>query len=80
MKQSSVRTCESSCWPLVATRELGLEGVVAKLSAAPYRPGRRDTAWLKLKHPHARDLQVRDDSERWSGTRRSRILPAIAYD
>jgi ATP-dependent DNA ligase len=63
------------------TRKWGLEGVVAKRADAPYRPGRRDTAWLKLKHPHARDLRVSDSDSRWAGaTRRSRTLPAVAYD
>jgi bifunctional non-homologous end joining protein LigD len=64
-----------------ATRELGLEGVVAKLADAPYRPGHRGSAWLKLKHPHARDLQVSGSDSRWAaGTRRSLPLPAIACD
>jgi ATP-dependent DNA ligase len=64
-----------------ATWELGLEGVVAKQADAAYQPGRRDTAWLKLKHPHARDLQVSGSDPRWAaGTRRSLPLPAIAYD
>lgn len=64
------------------TRELGLEGVVAKRADAPYRPGHRGSAWLKLKHPHARDLQVdRSESKGWAaGSRRSQVLPAIAYD
>jgi ATP-dependent DNA ligase len=32
--------------------------VVAKLIDAPYTPGARSPAWLKLKHPHARDLRA----------------------
>ena len=36
-----------------ASRELGLEGVVAKRIDSVYLPGERGTAWLKLKfHPH----------------------------
>jgi len=33
-----------------ATRELGLEGVVAKRLDSPYRPGVRTKLWLKAKH------------------------------
>jgi bifunctional non-homologous end joining protein LigD len=33
-----------------ATREQGLEGVVAKRLDAPYRPGTRSRAWIKCKH------------------------------
>jgi ATP-dependent DNA ligase len=40
------------------TRELRVEGVVAKLAAALYRPGRRDTAWLKLNHPPLASSEV----------------------
>ena len=35
---------------ITATRELGLEGVVAKRFDAPYSEGRRSRAWLKQKH------------------------------
>jgi bifunctional non-homologous end joining protein LigD len=63
------------------TRRLGLEGVVAKRADAPYRPGQRSALWLKLKHPHARDLQLAPPAERWAtGARRAAVLPAIAYD
>lgn len=33
-----------------ATRDQGLEGVVAKRIDAPYRPGTRSRAWIKTKH------------------------------
>ncbi len=33
-----------------ATAELGLEGVIAKKTAAPYLPGKRVKTWLKFKH------------------------------
>jgi bifunctional non-homologous end joining protein LigD len=33
-----------------ATARLGLEGVVVKVRKAPYRPGRRSRAWIKVKH------------------------------
>ena len=32
------------------SRRLGLEGVVAKRTDSPYRPGRRTSAWVKVKH------------------------------
>lgn len=32
------------------------EGVIAKRLDSPYHPAARDGAWLKAKHPHARDL------------------------
>jgi bifunctional non-homologous end joining protein LigD len=35
---------------VAATREQGLEGVVAKRLASPYRPGRRHPDWRKLAH------------------------------
>ena len=35
---------------VVATARLGLEGVVVKERGAPYRPGRRSRAWIKIKH------------------------------
>lgn len=62
------------------TRDLQLEGVVAKRLDASYLPGRRGPAWLKLKHPHARDVQMRPGAERWTASRRRPFLPAIAYD
>lgn len=33
-----------------ATRDLGLEGIVAKRADSRYEPGRRSRAWLKVKH------------------------------
>jgi bifunctional non-homologous end joining protein LigD len=62
------------------TRDLGLEGVVAKRLDAPYQPGRRAASWLKLKHPHARDLQLEPDTTRQVSASRRPPLPAIAYD
>jgi bifunctional non-homologous end joining protein LigD len=35
---------------LAATREQGLEGVVAKRTDCPYEPGRRANGWVKVKH------------------------------
>jgi bifunctional non-homologous end joining protein LigD len=42
---------------LDATREQGLEGVVAKRLDAPYEPGRRSAAWVKHKH-HRRETFI----------------------
>jgi DNA ligase D-like protein (predicted ligase) len=33
-----------------ATREMGLEGIIAKLPNSEYQSGRRSDAWLKIKH------------------------------
>jgi bifunctional non-homologous end joining protein LigD len=49
------------------TLEQGWQGIVAKRLDSPYRPAARDGAWLKAKHPHARDLQV--DRAGWSARR-----------
>jgi bifunctional non-homologous end joining protein LigD len=38
-----------------AVCRMGLEGIMAKALASPYRPGRRTRAWLKIK-PHAAPL------------------------
>jgi bifunctional non-homologous end joining protein LigD len=37
---------------LDATRQRGMEGVVAKRRDGPYRPGRRSTGWVKTAHQH----------------------------
>jgi ATP-dependent DNA ligase len=42
----------------------GWEGVVAKRLDATYQPSARNGAWLKAKHPHARDLNV--DRSTWT--------------
>lgn len=41
-----------------ATRELGLEGVVAKRLDSPYIPGKRVDTWRKKKHARTRDVFV----------------------
>ncbi|MDO4131232.1 ATP-dependent DNA ligase [Clavibacter michiganensis] len=43
---------------LGTSRELGLEGVVAKRVDAPYESGRRSSAWIKIKHHRAQDVVV----------------------
>ncbi len=37
---------------------LGLEGVVAKRRNAPYEPGRRSPAWVKIRHRRSADLVI----------------------
>jgi bifunctional non-homologous end joining protein LigD len=54
------------------TLDHGWEGVVAKRLDSSYRPASRDGAWLKAKHPHARDLQA--DRSEWAP--RSRLSPS----
>jgi bifunctional non-homologous end joining protein LigD len=41
-----------------ASRELGLEGVVAKRTDSPYRVGKRSAAWVKLKHVNATEAVI----------------------
>jgi bifunctional non-homologous end joining protein LigD len=43
---------------LAATRESGLEGVVAKRRASPYRPGVRSDDWIKVPHRATRSYVV----------------------
>jgi bifunctional non-homologous end joining protein LigD len=60
------------------TLNQGWEGIVAKRLDSPYRPAARNGAWLKAKHPHARDLRL--DRSEW--IQRERVLrePLIAYN
>ena len=41
-----------------ASREAGLEGVVAKLRRSTYQPGRRSAAWVKVKHLRTQEVVV----------------------
>jgi bifunctional non-homologous end joining protein LigD len=57
---------------LEATREQGLEGVVAKRLDSPYEPGRRSSAWVKVKNVHSEEFTIGG----WmpgEGTRHQRI-------
>jgi bifunctional non-homologous end joining protein LigD len=60
-----------------ASRELGLEGVVAKRTDSPYRVGKRSAAWVKLKHLKAQEAVIvgwRPGSGNRSGTIGSLLL------
>jgi DNA ligase D-like protein (predicted ligase)/DNA ligase D-like protein (predicted 3'-phosphoesterase) len=43
---------------LEATRELGIEGIVAKRLDSTYEPGRRSSAWLKVKNVCEQDVVI----------------------
>jgi bifunctional non-homologous end joining protein LigD len=43
---------------LATARRLGLEGIVAKRIDAPYRPGKRTTAWQKVKLSKRQELVI----------------------
>jgi bifunctional non-homologous end joining protein LigD len=43
---------------LAASRERGLEGVVAKRLQSPYRPGRRTRDWIKIKNVRSQELVI----------------------
>jgi bifunctional non-homologous end joining protein LigD len=40
------------------SKQFGLEGVLAKRAASPYRPGKRTREWLKLKHQLRQEFVV----------------------
>ncbi|MFI6909632.1 non-homologous end-joining DNA ligase [Nonomuraea sp. NPDC050394] len=43
---------------LESSEQLGLEGVVCKRLASPYRPGRRSADWTKVKNWHAAEVII----------------------
>ena len=43
---------------LDATRELGIEGIVAKKLDCPYTPGARASHWIKVKNVHTLDVVI----------------------
>jgi bifunctional non-homologous end joining protein LigD len=43
---------------LQATREQGLEGIVAKRLDSRYTPGKREGSWLKIKHSHRQEVVI----------------------
>ncbi|MEP6464431.1 MAG: non-homologous end-joining DNA ligase [Frankiaceae bacterium] len=43
---------------LKASREAGMEGVVAKRLDSPYLPGRRSECWLKVKNLHTQEVVI----------------------
>jgi bifunctional non-homologous end joining protein LigD len=43
---------------LAATKELGIEGVVAKRLDCPYEPGRRGSGWIKVKNVRVQDVVI----------------------
>ena len=43
---------------LAATRELGIEGIVAKKLDCPYQPGARASHWIKVKNVHTQDVVI----------------------
>jgi bifunctional non-homologous end joining protein LigD len=43
---------------LAATKSQGLEGVVAKRLGSRYEPGRRNGAWIKIKHVRQQELVI----------------------
>jgi bifunctional non-homologous end joining protein LigD len=48
--QTPPASAEDGAAALATSRELGLEGIVAKRIDSPYEPGRRSPAWRKVKH------------------------------
>jgi bifunctional non-homologous end joining protein LigD len=57
---------------LDATREQGIEGIVAKRLNSRYAPGQRDGSWLKIKHTQRQELVIGGWTE-GAGSRSQRI-------
>jgi bifunctional non-homologous end joining protein LigD len=57
---------------LAATREQGLEGVIAKRLDSRYTPGRRSDSWLKIKHSQRQEVVIGGWTE-GKGSRARRI-------
>jgi bifunctional non-homologous end joining protein LigD len=55
---TSVRGADDGAAMVAASRELGLEGIVAKRSSSRYEAGRRSRQWLKVKHRRQQELVV----------------------
>ena len=66
---------------LAASWERGLEGIIAKRLDSPYEPGRRSSAWIKVKNRRVQDVVVGGWIE-GEGARRGRVgaLLAGVYD
>jgi bifunctional non-homologous end joining protein LigD len=66
---------------LLATGELGIEGVVGKRLDARYTPGRRDGGWVKIKHHRRQEFVIGGWTE-GKGARAQRIgaLELGVYD
>ncbi|TFD33109.1 ATP-dependent DNA ligase [Cryobacterium cryoconiti] len=47
-----------SAQALAASRELGLEGIVAKTQAGRYEAGRRSRSWIKIKHHRSQEVVI----------------------
>ncbi|HWH27104.1 MAG TPA: ATP-dependent DNA ligase [Pseudolysinimonas sp.] len=43
---------------IATSRELGLEGIMAKRRSSPYREGKRSRDWIKIKHTQTQDVIV----------------------
>jgi bifunctional non-homologous end joining protein LigD len=66
-----------------AAARLGLEGVVAKRLASPYRPGRRSPDWIKTPFSHTQEVVIigyRPGAGRRSGTIGSLVLAVTGPD
>jgi bifunctional non-homologous end joining protein LigD len=60
---------------VAASRERGLEGVVAKAVDSGYEAGRRSRSWIKIKHHHAQEVVV--GGWRTGNGNRSRTLGSL---
>ena len=65
---------------IAATREHGLEGVVAKRLDSPYLPGARSAGWVKHKHRRIESFLVCGWSPRERRRPESRVLARVGSD
>jgi bifunctional non-homologous end joining protein LigD len=65
---------------LAATRDRGLEGVVAKRLGSPYLPGARNGAWVKHKHRRTESFPVTGWSPRERRRPESLLLARVGAD
>jgi bifunctional non-homologous end joining protein LigD len=66
---------------LQATREQGLEGIIAKRLDSRYTPGRRSEGWLKVKHSQRQELVIGGWTEgKGSRSRRIGALQVGVYE
>jgi bifunctional non-homologous end joining protein LigD len=64
---------------LDATKQLGVEGIVAKRLDSPYEPGRRSSCWLKIKNVVTQDVVIGGYAP-GEGKRRGRVgALAVGY-
>src|SRR3989442_6844468 len=63
---------------LEASREAGLEGIMAKKLDSPYEPGKRSGAWIKVKNRMGQELVMAAGSRAKASAEDCRVLCSSA--